>query len=151
MQGVTSCREPLDFRFLQLLPLWLLSPLAPNQKPLCQSCTAARLRRVSASCQWQSLFMKPSARWAECLAPLKLWRSNTAPLSEPPTPSWANTASCFMLQVITISGRTIRKEAQADPEIAEHAISCIDKLLSICPEQDIRNAQELRKVRPKAV
>ena len=56
-----------------------------------------------------------------------------------------------MLHVITISGRTIRKEAQADPEIAEHAISCIDKLLSICPEQDIRNAQELRKVRPKAV
>eukprot|EP00891_Asterochloris_glomerata_P007379 jgi/Astpho2/7379/Aster-x0315 len=54
-------------------------------------------------------------------------------------------------KVITISGRTIRKEAQADPEIAEHAISCIDKLLSICPEQDIRNAQELRKVRPKAV
>ena len=56
-----------------------------------------------------------------------------------------------MLQVITISGRTIRKEAQADPEIAEHAISCIDKLLSVVPEQDIKNAQELRKMRLKAV
>ena len=75
----------------------------------------------------------------------------STPSPEPHPPSWAHIASCFMLQVITISGRTIRKEAQADPEIAEHAISCIDKLLSICPEQDIKNAQELRKMRPKAV
>ena len=52
-----------------------------------------------------------------------------------------------LLQVITISGRTIRKEAQASPKYAEAAISAIEKLLAACPQQDRDQAQNMRKSR----
>lgn len=52
-----------------------------------------------------------------------------------------------LLQVITISGRTIRKEAQASPTNAEAAITAIEKLLAACPEQDLVRAQDMRKAR----
>ncbi|DBA92689.1 TPA: hypothetical protein ACH3X1_002900 [Trebouxia sp. C0004] len=50
-------------------------------------------------------------------------------------------------RVITISGRTIRKEAQASPKYAEAAISAIEKLLAACPQQDLDQAQNMRKSR----
>ncbi len=53
----------------------------------------------------------------------------------------------WSLQVITISGRTIRKEAQASPKYAEAAISAIEKLLAACPQQDLDQAQNMRKSR----
>lgn len=51
------------------------------------------------------------------------------------------------VQVITISGRTIRKQAQASPEYAEAAIDCISRLLAACPQEDLDRAQEMRKAR----
>ena len=51
------------------------------------------------------------------------------------------------VQVITISGRTIRKQAQASPEYAEAAIECISKLLAACPQEDLDRAQQMRKAR----
>ena len=53
----------------------------------------------------------------------------------------------FIVQIITISGRTIRKEAQASPEYAENAIVRINDLLGLLPQQKINEAQELRKAR----
>ncbi len=53
----------------------------------------------------------------------------------------------WLLQVITISGRTIRKEAQASPKYAEAAIEAIEKLLAACPQQDLDQAQNMRKFR----
>lgn len=53
-------------------------------------------------------------------------------------------------RVITISGRTIRKEAQASPKNAEAAISAIEKLLAACPQQDLDQAQNMRKSRGNA-
>ena len=53
----------------------------------------------------------------------------------------------WLLQVITISGRTIRKEAQASPKYAEAAIEAIEKLLAACPQQDLDQAQNMRKSR----
>ncbi|KAL3137247.1 hypothetical protein ABBQ32_006794 [Trebouxia sp. C0010 RCD-2024] len=50
-------------------------------------------------------------------------------------------------KVITISGRTIRKQAQASPEYAEAAIDCISRLLAACPQEDLDRAQEMRKAR----
>ena len=58
-----------------------------------------------------------------------------------------NADSGFNLQVITISGRTIRKEAQASPKYAEAAISAIEKLLAACPQQDLDEAQNMRRAR----
>ena len=51
------------------------------------------------------------------------------------------------LQIITISGRTIRKEAQASPLFAENAIVRINDLLDLLPQQSIQEAQETRKAR----
>ena len=51
------------------------------------------------------------------------------------------------MKVITISGRTIKKEAQASPTFAENAISRIDDLLAMIPREQIERAQELRKAR----
>lgn len=53
------------------------------------------------------------------------------------------------MQVITISGRTIRKQAQASPEYAQAAIDVIEKLLAVCPPEDLAKAQEMRKARVK--
>ncbi len=53
----------------------------------------------------------------------------------------------MLVQIITISGRTIRKEAQTSPEFAENAIVRIDDLLGLLPQQKIEEAQELRKAR----
>ncbi|KAL3148553.1 hypothetical protein ABBQ38_013987 [Trebouxia sp. C0009 RCD-2024] len=50
-------------------------------------------------------------------------------------------------KVITISGRTIRQQAQASPEYAEAAINCISRLLAACPQEDLDRAQEMRKAR----
>ncbi|KAK9818083.1 hypothetical protein WJX72_006851 [[Myrmecia] bisecta] len=50
-------------------------------------------------------------------------------------------------QVVTISGRTIRKEAQASPERAEHAIQQIDALLNQLPKNVLSHAEELRSSR----
>lgn len=52
-------------------------------------------------------------------------------------------------RVITISGRTIRKEAQASPNNAEAAIIAIEKLLAACPQEDLLRAQDMRKARQK--
>jgi len=41
------------------------------------------------------------------------------------------------LQIITISGRTIKKEAQADPQLAENAIQKINDLLAMLPQQEV--------------
>ena len=51
------------------------------------------------------------------------------------------------LQVITISGRTIKNEAQASPEYAVAAIDKINDLLALLPETEIDDAQKLRKNR----
>ena len=51
------------------------------------------------------------------------------------------------MQVITISGRTIRKEAQASPEFAENAIEKINALLDMLPKEDLERAHEIRKAR----
>lgn len=51
------------------------------------------------------------------------------------------------MQVITISGRTIRKQAQASPEYAEAAIDSISRLLAACPQEDLDRAQQMRKAR----
>lgn len=53
-------------------------------------------------------------------------------------------------RVITISGRTIRKEAQASPKYAETAIMSIEKLLAACPQQDLDRANNMRKSRINA-
>ncbi len=58
-----------------------------------------------------------------------------------------NRLTIWFLQVITISGRTIRKEAQASPKYAEAAIEAIEKLLAACPQQDLDQAQNMRKSR----
>jgi len=50
-------------------------------------------------------------------------------------------------QIITISGRTIKKEAQADPQLAENAIQKINDLLAMLPQQEVEEAQQLRKAR----
>lgn len=51
------------------------------------------------------------------------------------------------MQVITISGRTIKKEAQASPSLAEDAIGKIDDLLNMLPKSEIESAQQLRQSR----
>ena len=46
-------------------------------------------------------------------------------------------ATCFpafWLQVITISGRTIQKQAQALPQYANDALACVDDLLAALPK-----------------
>ncbi|KAK9863682.1 hypothetical protein WJX84_003926 [Apatococcus fuscideae] len=47
-------------------------------------------------------------------------------------------------RVITISGRTIRKEAQASPLLADQAISHIDDLLTQLPATDSAKGQQAR-------
>ena len=42
------------------------------------------------------------------------------------------------LQIITISGRTIKKEAQASPQYAENAIQKINDLLAMLPQQEVQ-------------
>ena len=51
------------------------------------------------------------------------------------------------MQVVTISGRTIRPEAQASPAAAEAAIQHIDALLSILPKDQVAAAEALRAAR----
>ena len=41
------------------------------------------------------------------------------------------------MQIITISGRTIKKEAQASPQYAENAIQKINELLAMLPQQEV--------------
>ena len=48
---------------------------------------------------------------------------------------------------MTISGRTIKKEAQADPERARVAIARIETLLDKLPTEELRRAKELRLAR----
>ena len=50
----------------------------------------------------------------------------------------------LVLQVVTISGRTIRKEAQARPELSEMAIEKINELLAKVPEESVRRAEDFR-------
>lgn len=50
----------------------------------------------------------------------------------------------MVLQVVTISGRTIRKEAQAQPELSEMAIEKINELLAKVPEESVRKAEDFR-------
>lgn len=50
-------------------------------------------------------------------------------------------------QIVTISGRTIKKEAQADPERARVAIARIETLLDKLPTEELRRARELRMAR----
>lgn len=57
------------------------------------------------------------------------------------------TTFLIALQVITISGRTIRKEAQASPDRADEAIRHIDDLLSQLPAADTAKATAFRKAR----
>ena len=52
-----------------------------------------------------------------------------------------------LLQVVTISGRTIRKEAQAQPELSEIAIRKIEELLAKVPEESVRRAEDMRAQR----
>lgn len=49
--------------------------------------------------------------------------------------------------MITISGRTIKNEAQASPEYAATAIDRINDLLALLPDAEIEAAQKLRKAR----
>ncbi|EIE25710.1 hypothetical protein COCSUDRAFT_46344 [Coccomyxa subellipsoidea C-169] len=49
--------------------------------------------------------------------------------------------------IVTISGRTIRKEAQASPELAESAIRKIEDLLASLPQEVVEKAKELRAQR----
>ena len=51
------------------------------------------------------------------------------------------------MQIVTISGRTIRKEAQASPELAESAIRKIEDLLASLPQEIVERAKELRSQR----
>ena len=46
--------------------------------------------------------------------------------------------------MVTISGRTIRKEAQARPELSEVAIRKINELLAKVPEDSVRKAEDFR-------
>jgi hypothetical protein len=55
------------------------------------------------------------------------------------------------MQIVTISGRTIRKEAQASPERADVAIRQIQELLDRVPEEAIRRCEEFRSQRKPAV
>ena len=54
---------------------------------------------------------------------------------------------CGHREVVTISGRTIKKEAQADPERARVAIARIETLLDKLPKDELRIARELRLAR----
>lgn len=49
--------------------------------------------------------------------------------------------------MVTISARTIRKEAQVQPELSEIAIKKINELLAKVPEEYVRKAEELRAQR----
>ena len=51
------------------------------------------------------------------------------------------------MQVVTISGRTIRKEAQAQPELSEVAIEKIDELLAKVPKDSKQKAHDFRAQR----
>ena len=42
-----------------------------------------------------------------------------------------------VVQIITISGRTIKKKAQATPHYAENAIQKINDLLAMLPQQEV--------------
>lgn len=56
----------------------------------------------------------------------------------------------YVLKVITISGRTIKNEAQASPEYAVTAIDKINDLLALLPDSAIDEAQQTRKGRRPA-
>ena len=51
------------------------------------------------------------------------------------------------VQVVTISGRTIRKEAQAQPELSEVAIEKINELLAKVPKDYKQKAHDFRAQR----
>lgn len=52
-----------------------------------------------------------------------------------------------MPQVVTLSGRTITKEAQARPELAVSAIEEIDALLAQLPDDLVSKARQARASR----
>lgn len=54
------------------------------------------------------------------------------------------------MQIVTISGRTIRKEAQASPALADAAIQKIQDLLDRVPEEAINRCEEYRSQRRSA-
>ncbi len=54
------------------------------------------------------------------------------------------------LQVITISGRTIKKEAQASPNRAAMAISRIDDLITTLPQELVSRGKEIRAARRRS-
>ena len=58
-----------------------------------------------------------------------------------------DTCTAVHPQIVTISGRTIKKEAQADPERARVAIARIETLLDKLPPEELRRARELRLAR----
>lgn len=53
-------------------------------------------------------------------------------------------------QIVTISGRTIKEQAQTSPEFAADAVSRIDKLLAALPQELVARAKELRTRRMAA-
>lgn len=50
-------------------------------------------------------------------------------------------------QVVTISGRTIRPEAQASPDLADEAIVVIEELLGKLPREVVSEVQAARQQR----
>ena len=50
-------------------------------------------------------------------------------------------------QIVTISGRTIRKEALASPELAVSAIRHIEDLLALVPRDALKQAEAFRSQR----
>ncbi len=60
---------------------------------------------------------------------------------------FSGNAASVLWQVVTISGRTIKKEAQADPERARVAIACIETLLNKLPKEELARAAQLRLAR----
>ena len=50
-------------------------------------------------------------------------------------------------QIVTISGRTIRKEALASPDLAVSAIRHIEDLLALVPRDALKQAEAFRSQR----
>ena len=57
----------------------------------------------------------------------------------------------LVVQVITISGRTIRKEAQASPAVAVNAIGRINDLIALLPKASVESAEKARISRQSQV
>lgn len=59
-------------------------------------------------------------------------------------------AMCAAGQIVTMSGRTIRKEALQGPDRALAAIGRIESLLAQLPQDKLTKAQEFREARARA-